>query len=63
MVLPKSDTKEIVAFYMVPRKGGFQLRKLIIEEGIVLEDEFFSDPDAWDQVMSILENEMSKKFQ
>lgn len=57
------DTKEIVAFYMVPRKGGFQLRRIVIEEGIVLEDEYFSDPDAWDQVLSVLENEMSKKFQ
>lgn len=50
------------AFYVVPKHGGFQIRKLTIEDDVVLLDEPFSDPDAWDQVMSIMENELSKKF-
>ena len=58
----KPTEKEITAFYIVPKNGGFQLKRLTVEEGIVLEDENFDDPDAWDQVMSILEKEISKKF-
>lgn len=58
----KPTDNEIIAFYMVPRNGGFQLRKVIIEEDVVLSDENYDDPDAWDQIISILENEMSKKF-
>lgn len=63
----EQDTKKIAptheAFYLVPKNGGFQIRRLTIEEDIVLSDEPFSDPDAWDQVMSIMEHEFSKKFQ
>lgn len=51
------------AYYMVPRNGGFQLMKLTIEDDVVLTDEPVSDPDAWNQVMSELEHEVSKKFQ
>lgn len=51
------------AFYLIQKNGGFQIRKLTIEEDVVLSDEPFSDPDAWDQVMSIVEHELSKKFQ
>lgn len=51
------------AFYLVPKNGGFQIRRLTIEDDVVLLDEPFSDPDAWDQVMSMIEQEMSKKFQ
>lgn len=50
------------AYYMIPMNGGFQIRKLMIEEDIILSDEPLSDPDAWDQSMSSLENELSKKF-
>lgn len=57
----KAQTLE--AYYMRAKNGGFQLMRLIIEEGIVLVDEPVSDPDAWNQVMSELEHEMSKKFQ
>lgn len=58
----RPPTQQIVAFYMIPRNGGFQLRRVVIEEDIVLEDKNYDDPDAWDQVMSVLESEMSKKF-
>ncbi len=51
------------AFYIVPKAGGFQIRKVTIEEDVVLEDAPYSDPDAWDPVMNIIENELSKKFQ
>jgi hypothetical protein len=51
------------AFYMRPKNGGFQLMKITIEDDVVLLDEPVSDPDAWNQVMSELEHEMSKKFQ
>jgi hypothetical protein len=57
-------TKKVsTAFYMVPLSGGFQVRQLTIEDDIVLSDEPVSDPDAWEQSMSTLENELSKKFQ
>ncbi len=51
------------AYYMVPKSGGFQLRKVSIEDDIVLADEKVSDPDAWNQVFDVLEQELSKKFQ
>lgn len=53
----------IEAYYMLPKNGGFQLRRLMIEDDVVLTDEKVSDPDAWQQVMSELEHELSKKFQ
>lgn len=59
----KPSKKVSMAYYMVPMNGGFQVRRLIIEDDVVLEDEPVSDPDAWDQSISILENELSKKFQ
>jgi len=58
---PVGVTRE--AYYMRPKDGGFQLMKLTIEDDMVLLDEKVSDPDAWNQVMSELEYEMSKKFQ
>jgi hypothetical protein len=51
------------AYYLIPMNGGFQARELIIEDDTVLSDEPLSDPDAWDQTMIVLENELSKKFQ
>lgn len=59
----RPSVKVSVAYYMVPLNGGFQVRKLQIEEDVVLSDEAVSDPDAWDQCVSVLEAEMSKKFQ
>ena len=63
----EKDTKEVVgtreAFYVIPKSGGFQVRRVIIEEDVVLEDKPFSDPDGWDQILSIIEQELSRKFQ
>lgn len=63
----KIKTKEKIglreAFYIVPKSGGFQIRKITVEEDVVLEDVTYSDPDAWDPVMNTLEYELSKKFQ
>lgn len=60
-------TKEKVglreAFYIVSKSGGFQIRKITIEEDVILEDAPYSDPDAWDPVMNMIEHELSKKFQ
>ncbi len=50
------------AYYMVAKNGGFQIRKVTIEEGIVLEDIHVDDPDAWDQAVNILEQQLSNKF-
>ena len=61
--VPKPKAKMIEAFYMVPKSGGFQARKLIIEEGVVLDDSAFGDPHAWDQVLAEVEHELSKPFQ
>lgn len=62
----EQDTKKMTefreAFYLVPKHGGFQIRKVTIEEDVVLSDEPFSDPDAWEQVMSVMEHELSRKF-
>ena len=51
------------AFYLRHKDGGFQLMKLTIEDDFVLLNEPASAPDAWNQVMSELEHELSKKFQ
>lgn len=63
----EKDTKKVLdsreAFYLVPKNGGFQVRKVVIEEDIVLSDEPFDDPDAWEQALSVLERELSRKFQ
>jgi len=59
---PKTVIK-VEAYYMVPKNGGFQLRRVSIEDDIVLIDEKVSDPDAWNQVIDVLEQELSKKFQ
>lgn len=62
----EKDTKKMVdlreAFYLIPKNGGFQIRKITVEEDVVLSDEPFSDPDAWEQVMSVMEHELSRKF-
>ena len=57
---PVAKTRE--AFYLIQKNGGFQIRRVTIEEDVVLEDAPFSDPDGWDQVLSIIEHEMSRKF-
>lgn len=62
-VQEKKEVKQLETFYLVPKDGGFQARKVIIEEDVVLQDEPFGDPDAWDQVMAEIEHEMSKDFQ
>lgn len=63
----KTKTKEKIglreAFYIVPKSGGFQIRKVTLEEDVILEDVPYSDPDAWDPVMNVIEYELSKKFQ
>lgn len=51
------------AYYMIPKNGGFQLRKVHIEDDIVVLDEKASDPDAWNQILDVLDQELSKKFQ
>lgn len=51
------------AFYIVSKSGGFQIRKITVEEDVVLEDAPYSDPDAWDPVMNMIEHELSRKFQ
>lgn len=58
----KEATGRRETFYLIPKRGGFQIRRLIVEGKEVLEDKPFSDPDGWDQVMSIIEHEMSRKF-
>jgi len=58
---PIGVTRE--AYYMIPKNGGFQLMKLTIEDDVVLLDEAISAPDAWSQIMSEVEQELSKKFQ
>jgi hypothetical protein len=58
---PGINTAE--AFYIRPKNGGFQLMRLTIEESVVLVDEPISDPDAWNQIMSELEHELSKRYQ
>jgi hypothetical protein len=52
-----------LAYYIIPKNGGFQVRQLTIEEDVVLEDKLLEDPDAWEQTMSTLEHELGRKFQ
>lgn len=52
----------LAAYYIVPKNGGFQLRKVTVEEDIVVNDEKVSDPDAWEQIIVLLERELDRKF-
>lgn len=58
---PVTELRE--AFYLIPKNGGFQIRKVVLEEDVVLSDDPFSDPDGWEQVISVVEQELSRKFQ
>jgi hypothetical protein len=65
-VADKATPKKAVvvqAYYLIPKNGGFQLRRVHIENDVVLTDEKVSDPDAWNQVFDVLEQELSKPFQ
>lgn len=53
----------IEAYYMVPKNGGFQVYRLHIEDGVVLDGGPLSDPDAWEQSLSVLEQALSLQFQ
>lgn len=61
------DKKKVIiqteAYYFRHKDGGFQLMRVIVEDDVVLVNEPVSDPDAWNQIMSELEHELSKKFQ
>lgn len=54
--------KDLTAYYLVAKNGGFQVRKVIIEDDVVLDDVKVDDPDAWDQSISVLEQVLSKQF-
>jgi hypothetical protein len=58
---PGTGTTE--AFYIRPKSGGFQLMRLTLDSDIVTVNEPISDPDAWNQIMSELEHELSKRVQ
>lgn len=60
--MEKKEAVILVAYYIVPKSGGFQLRRVNIEDDIVLADEKVSDPDAWNQVLDVLDQELSRQF-
>ncbi len=60
---PKKKGLTADAYYMRAKNGGFQLFKLTIVDDVILADTPVSDPDAWNQIMSELEHEISAKFQ
>ena len=62
MTMPKRIIPK-TAYYLIEKHGGFELRKLSMEEDIVLQDEKVSDPDGWDQIILLLEQQLSKQFQ
>jgi hypothetical protein len=52
------------AYQIVPMNGGFQAIRLTLDEkGMVTKREPVTDPDAWDQTISAMEVDISKKFQ
>ncbi len=57
------DAKTKEAFYIIAISGGFQVKRIVIRDKVVLEDAVFDDPDAWDQVLRTIEYELSKDFQ
>jgi hypothetical protein len=56
-VIPK------VAFQMEEKDGGFQLYKIVFSDDYKkFEREKVDSPDAWNQVIELLEQELSKQF-
>lgn len=58
----ETKVKSLTAYYLVAKSGGFQVRKVVIEDDVVLDDQKVDDPDAWDQAISVLEQTLSKQF-
>lgn len=52
-----------VAYQLTEINGGFQLWKYHVENGKIATREKVSDPDAWEQSISLLEAELSRQFQ
>jgi hypothetical protein len=53
-----------VAYQMEERNGGFQLYKIEFNEDYSnFTREALDDPDAWNQIISLLEHELSKQFE
>lgn len=59
----KAKVKPILAYYMLEKNGGYEVYRVHIEEGVVLENKRISDPDAWDQSVVTLESALSIQFQ
>lgn len=51
----------IQAYYMEAINGGWQLRRLTVQEDIVLADDKVEDPDGWPEVLGYLETEFTKE--
>lgn len=53
-----------IAYQMEEINGGFQLYKIMLDnEKKMVSREAVSDPDAWEQTISLLEAELSRQFQ
>lgn len=52
-----------IAYFVKESNGGFQLYKIFLKDNPSIKLEKVEDPDAWDQVINVLENELSRQFQ
>jgi hypothetical protein len=56
-VIPK------LAYQVEEKDGGFQLYRIVLDEkGNFVKREKVSDPDGWEQIMTLLERELSYNF-
>ena len=52
-----------IAYQVEEKAGGFQLYQIILDEkGNFLKRDKVSDPDGWEQVITLLERELSRNF-
>lgn len=52
-----------IAYQMEEKNGGYQLYKITLNDNNELVNrERISDPDGWDYIILLLEQELSKQF-
>ena len=63
----KLTTKRVIpklAYQVEEKSGGFQLFQITLDEkGNFVRREKRSDPEGWEQVITLLERELSRQFE
>jgi hypothetical protein len=61
--MPKKRIVPSVAYQVDEKDGGFQLYQITLDEkGNFVKRDKVSSPDGWEQVITLLERELSRNF-